>query len=128
MAARIPSYRYHKASNQAVVVLDGKSHYLGTWNSPASRVEYDRLIGEWVAERRRRTLRAEQAKRAFSDVTINELLLAFLEYAETHYRTPDGTPTRHTLNLRDALKPVRALYGSTLARDFGPLALRAVRE
>jgi integrase len=30
--------------------------------------------------------------------------------------------------LKDALKPVRALYGPTLARDFGPLSLRAARE
>lgn len=50
MAARIPSYRFHKASRRAVVVLDGKSHYLGKWKSPESRAEYERLIAEWLTD------------------------------------------------------------------------------
>src|SRR5207237_10559882 len=49
-------------------------------------------------------------------------------FAERHYRGPDGKPTREVDNLRVALKPVRKLYGSTLARDFSPLKLRAVQE
>ena len=44
-AARVPSYRRHKPTGQAVVTLNGKDHYLGKWNSKVSRVEYDRLIG-----------------------------------------------------------------------------------
>jgi integrase len=128
MTARIPSYRYHKASRQAVVVLDGKSHYLGRWNTPESRAEYDRLIAEWLADRRRRTINGHGTGPNPSDLTINELILAFLEHAETHYVAPDGKPTGHIGNLKDALKPVRARYGPVLARDFGPMALRAVRE
>jgi integrase len=126
---RIPSYRYHKASRQAVVVLDGRSHYLGGWNSPESRAEYDRLIADYLAGRRRRTLAGPgRPGPAPSDLTVNELILAFQDHALAHYRGPDGRPTRHLDNLRDALRPVRALYGPTLARDFGPLALRAARE
>jgi hypothetical protein len=48
-AFRVPTYRHHKPTNQAVVTLNGKDHYLGRWNSKASRGEYDRLIGEWLA-------------------------------------------------------------------------------
>jgi integrase len=126
---RIPSYRYHKASRQAVVVLDGRSHYLGAWDSPESRAEYDRLIAEYLAGRRRRTLAGPgRPGPAPSDLTLNELILAFQDHALAHYRGPDGRPTRHLDNLKDALRPVRALYGPTVARDFGPLALRAVRE
>lgn len=32
---RIPSYRLHKASGQAVVTLDGRDHYLGVHDSAA---------------------------------------------------------------------------------------------
>ena len=46
---RVPAYRRHKPSGQAVVTLCGKDHYLGRWNTKASRSEYDRLIGEWLA-------------------------------------------------------------------------------
>jgi integrase len=127
MATRIPSYRYHKASRQAVVVLDGKSHYLGKWNSSESRAEYERIIAEWLADRRRANA-GIGTWAGPTDLTVNELILAFLDHAEDHYRSPDGTQTRHLGNLKDALRPVRALYGATLARDFGPLALRAVRQ
>ena len=48
-SARIPSYRHHKPTGQAVVTLNGKDHYLGLWGTAASRAEYDRLIGEWIA-------------------------------------------------------------------------------
>jgi hypothetical protein len=112
---RIPSYHYHKASPQAVVVLDGRSHYLGAWDSPVRRAEYDRLIAEYLAGRRRRTLAGPgRPGLAPSDLTVNELILAFVDHAAAHYRAPDGRPTRHLDNLRDALRPVRALCGPTL--------------
>jgi len=44
-----PSYRHHKPSGRAVVTLNGKDHYLGPWQSPASRAEYKRLLAEWMA-------------------------------------------------------------------------------
>jgi hypothetical protein len=57
------------------------------------------------------------------------LILAFwTRHAEQHYRHPDGTPTGELSNSRDSLRTFRHLYGTTLARDFGPLALKAVRQ
>jgi hypothetical protein len=41
-----------KGSGQAVVTLDGRDFYLGPSGSVASRAEYDRLIGEWMANGR----------------------------------------------------------------------------
>ena len=49
LTAATPKYRHHRASGQAVVTIAGKDHYLGPWKSKASTVEYDRLIGEWLA-------------------------------------------------------------------------------
>ena len=45
---RVPNYRRHKPTGQAVVTLNGKDHYLGRWNTAASRYEYQRLLGEWL--------------------------------------------------------------------------------
>ncbi len=42
IALRVPSYRRHKPTGQAVVTLCGKDHYLGKWNTAASRAEYNR--------------------------------------------------------------------------------------
>ncbi len=52
---RVPSYHHHRPSGQAVVTLDGRDFYLGKWNTKASRTEYERLIGEWLANGRRLT-------------------------------------------------------------------------
>ena len=48
----LPKYAKHKASGQAVVRLSGKDFYLGPHGTKASKLEYDRLIGEWLANGR----------------------------------------------------------------------------
>ena len=50
---KTPFVRQHKASGKAIVTLDGRDHYLGEFGTPESRVEYDRLIHEWLANGRR---------------------------------------------------------------------------
>jgi integrase len=61
-------------------------------------------------------------------MTVNELLLAYWRWAEKNYRDADGKPTRELGNLKDALRPLRKLYGDTEAAKFGPMALRTVHE
>src|SRR5262249_24242296 len=63
-----------------------------------------------------------------SDLTVNELILAFWKHAELHYRHPDGTPTSELGDYRLSLRPLRELYGHSPTREFGPLALKAVRQ
>jgi hypothetical protein len=121
---RLPSYRFHKASSQAIVVIRGKSHYLGPWNSPESRAEYDRLIVEWLANGRN----PSAGPKAQEGATVDEVLTAFWRHAEAHYRSPDGSPTFELVNFWYALRPLHKLYGHTPLADFGPLALRAVRD
>jgi hypothetical protein len=45
---RTPSYRLHKPSGQAVVTLGGRDVYLGKFETPESRAEYDRVVAEWL--------------------------------------------------------------------------------
>jgi hypothetical protein len=130
-----PSYRLHRARNFAVMTINGKNHYLGAYGSPESHEKYARLVGEWQANRRRAPIAqtgltgsTRTVSVSPSALTVSELILAFFEHARRHYRHADGTPTGELDNFRDALRPLRRLYGSTLAKDFGPLALRAVRE
>ncbi len=44
---KLPSYRLHKPTGQAVVTLSGRDHYLGKFGTPHSHNKYQRLIGEW---------------------------------------------------------------------------------
>jgi integrase len=58
---------------------------------------------------------------------VNEFLLAYYRQVEQNYRHPDGSPSRTLDNIKDALRPVRELYGHTEAQAFGPKALKAVQ-
>jgi integrase len=126
LTRKLPSLCYHKASGQAVVTLGGRDIYLGLWGSPASRVEYERVIGEWLVSRQA-PQKAPESK-ASADPTIFEILAAFWKHAEQHYRDAGGQPTDEQKNIKDAVRPVKRLYGKTSAKAFGPLALRAVRD
>lgn len=119
---RVPAYRRHKPSGQAVVTLCGKDHYLGRWNTKASRNEYDRLIGEWLAAGRMTPQPDDR-----DDLNVNELLAGYWRFAKSYYRK-DGRPTSELDEYRQSARPLRTLYGHTPARDFGPLALKAVRQ
>lgn len=115
-----PRYAHHKPSGQAVVKLNGKAIYLGPWRSKASKLEYDRVIGEWLANGRR-------LPQAASGLTIVELVDAYATFAERYYRK-DGRPTGSLPGIRVALRHLRLAYGHTCAADFGPLALKALQQ
>jgi hypothetical protein len=63
-----------------------------------------------------------------SSVTINELLLAYIEHAAKHYVDPKGNPTNEQLLVKIVSRNTRAVYGDLPASEFGPLALKAVRQ
>ena len=116
-----PSYRLHKPSGQAVVTLANRDYYLGRYETPESRAEYDRLVGEWLTNGRRPPGKAGPGG---TDLTINELLLAYLRFADGYY-IKNGLPTTEPRAIRLALRPLRRLYGHTPAGNFGPLSLTA---
>jgi integrase len=123
----VPAYRLHKPSGQAVVTVrmpDGSRNdvYLGAHNSPESHQAYGRLIAELAVTPAPPVLGPLAAPR-----TVDEVLLAFWRHAQQHYRRADGTATNAQMEYKMAMKPLRELYGNTPAREFGPLALKAVR-
>jgi integrase len=120
---QIPSYRLHRPSGRAVVTLNDVDHYLGAHGSPESRIEYERLIAEWLA-------RHQTAEPDYEgmELPLAEVMLAYLESAATYYRDAEGNTTREFENIKNALRPLGALYSFALAKDFGPIALKAVRQ
>ncbi|HEX3150153.1 MAG TPA: site-specific integrase [Gemmataceae bacterium] len=124
-----PKYRLHRARGRAVVTLTDpsgkrKDYYLGQHGSAESKAEYARLIGEWAASGKCLPNTGDDP----ADLTVNELAARFWKYAIKYYRNPDGTPAGELENYRYSLRPLKATYGHSLARDFGPLALKAVRD
>ena len=118
---RIPTYRLHKPSGQAVVTLDGRDIYLGPHGCEESRADYNRLIAEWIANGRRLASGDE------ASLTVAEVITRYWRHAEGYYRK-NGKPTSELHCLRVAFRPLRRLCGHTPAKDFGPLALKAVRQ
>lgn len=93
----------------------------GTPNSPESLTAKARLVLEIatsptgvVGENRR--------------VAVAEVLAAFLDRAESYYVDAEGKQTKEVNVLKYAIKPVRELYAELPAVEFGPLALKAVRQ
>jgi hypothetical protein len=122
-----PSYRHHKARDCAVVTIDGRNHYLGPWQSPESHEKYAALIAEW--KRNGDTLPTPAADIADgpAPLTVSDLILAYFKFAQTHY-VKYGEPTSEQGCIKQALRPARRLYGSTPAAEFGPRALKNVRQ
>src|SRR5579871_5005605 len=120
---RIPSYRLHRQSRQAVVTLtDGvtgqrKDFLLGKHNTAASRQEYKRVVLDWEA-RGRRLPDAVQV----SELTVAELIARYWRHVEAYYRHADGTPTGEVQAMRYALRPLNHLHGAMLVTEFGPSA------
>jgi integrase len=126
--SHVPTYRLHKQSGQAIVTLPnglgGRTDVLlGRYGTPESRAEYLRVLTEWEANGRR----APQPASPQAGVSVNELILAYWRFAEGYY-LKNGQPTTQLDRVRRSLRPLKELYGHTLASDFGPLALKAVRE
>ena len=65
--------------------------------------------------------------RRSTDLSINELILAYFRHVQAYY-VKDGQPTSEQDNIRQALRFIRQLYGTSPAMDFGPMALKNVRQ
>ena len=90
---RVPAYRKHRPSGQAVVTLTGcgnrlRDIYLGPHGSPESHREYARVIAEWTG-----TVAGPAASDPRGDaLSVNELLLKFWGHAQGYY-VKNGQPT-----------------------------------
>jgi integrase len=114
---RVPSYRKHKATGQAVVTLNGQDHYLGKYGTASSREDYNRFIAEWLVHGRR----LPQSK---AGLTVNDLILAYARHALEYYRQSPKEVEKIKLSMR----PLKELHGRTEATEFGPLSLKVVRQ
>src|SRR5690349_10585481 len=115
---RFPKLTRHKASGQSVVRLDGKDVYCGPFGTAECRARYLRAIADReAAVLDRSALAVDDPPGGMSDLTINEVMLAYRQFADSYY-IKNGRPTTESGNIRLAIRPLRELYGLTLAREF----------
>jgi len=124
----VPSYRLHKSSGQARVLIGGQHIYLGVYGSEVSRQRYARLLAKQTATSNSSPSSPQSVVATLDrELTVAALVLRYWEFAETYY-VKDGQPTKELVSMREALRPVRRLFGDTEAEQFGPKSLKLVRE
>jgi integrase len=125
---QVPTYRLHKQSGQAIVTISNggtrRDVLLGKYGTPESRTEYQRVLAELNTS----GPAAAVIRATGTNITVNELLLAFIQWAETHYRTLQGEPTTEIGEMIWSVAPLKELFGDALAREFGPRSLATVRQ
>ena len=114
---KLPNYRRHKASGQAVVTIAGRDVYLGAYGTAASKAEYKRRIAEFLASG------GAPPPVSGNELSVADLVLRYWKHVCAYYKreTRDGT-------IKPTLRRVRKLYGPTSVKDFGPLKLKAFRQ
>jgi hypothetical protein len=126
---RLPKLRRQEnpnGSDRAFVALDGRRFYVGPWGSPEAETEYKRLVGEWLSNGRM-VLRPFGGSDAADGNTVDEVLAAYLTFAETYYRK-NGVETSELYLMKYAMGPVAEMYGDTSAASFDSTALLACRD
>lgn len=121
----IPSYRLHKPTGQARVIIDGRHVYLGAYGSNEPKAGYERLVRKLLIERA--AVELEANVRVSTDLTVAELAERSIKFARTYY-VKRGRVTPEYDHIRSAIGPVVRLHGAELATAFGPLKLEAIRQ
>lgn len=125
MAKKQPTYSLHAASGQARVWLNGKSHYLGKYGSPESHIAYGKLLADASGGAPVDPVKPKSAEDAGPSVSVISNI--FLEHAQRYYQK-NGEQTAEVDCIKSAMHHLCSLYGHVPAKEFGPMALKAVRQ
>lgn len=114
---KLPSYRFHRGSGQAVVTIHGKDIYLGVHDSPESQQRYKQVLAEYLA-----TGSAASPFLVSAGLSVRD---GMDKFAAGRIVSMSEKDAYHFSTVSDA---VISLYGDTHLADFGPVRFKAVRE
>jgi len=81
VSRRVPKYRHYKPKDLGMVVIDGRAHYLGKYDSPESWERYHRLIADFHSGRQGKPS-SSAPPASNTGLTVNELILAYARFAD----------------------------------------------
>lgn len=110
-----PSYRFHKGSGQAVVTIQGRTYYLGKFDSAESKQKYHRLLAESKVSS---TFGIEKKR-----VSVSEAVVAYLKHSEVYYRGG----SEHVA-LVSACGPLIECYPDLHLSEFGIPQFKVIRQ
>src|SRR5664279_3990697 len=109
----IPRYRCHKGTGQAIVQVNGHRHYLGKWNTQASKERYAAFVAKLAVTPAMVIIPNAKSPA----ITVVELVAAYPDYAQGYYQK-NGKPTRSLDNIKLALRVVKKIYGREPVATF----------
>ena len=107
---KTPSYRRQRkkdGNDLAFVEIDGRRHYLGPYETAASRERYHRLVAEWEAA-------GGLLPAAPEEISVVEVANHFLKWARGYY-VKHGKVTDEPENIALAVRPLLRLLGAAKA-------------
>ena len=118
----LPRLCYHKGRDLAYVRLPVSRRfiYFGPWDADSTREAYEKWAKEFVEKRGYVEPKTDR-------VTLSRLFAQYILWAESYY-VKNGKQTSHVGRVRMAIRRPNDLHRKTWADDFGPNALRTVRE
>ncbi len=123
LGKRLPKYRKHKASGQAIVTLDGSDHYLGEYDSKQSHAAYEQLIAQWLASGRQLLVRPSNT----SPLTIQELVERYHAH-EVAIRDSAARTAQPAVSVHPSVQALKDCFGECEVNQFGPMALKSLRQ
>lgn len=121
---RIPKYRRRPDRNTGFVEYQGcRYHFPGPYDSPESLRAYHEFAQRLLADQQPDL----PARPIVGEITVTELVAAFLEEARKRY-LKEGRPGSEFTIYCQVVKPLIRLHGDTEVHHFGPLALKEVRD
>ena len=119
-----PKYQIHKASNRAFVWWRDKRYYLGVASCPESFEAYNQFIAEIARTKGlfNPTEKAEPSNPSKRSVLVVDLMAAYLTKVESELSKKEFE------NICYSFRPLRKLFGHTLVDQFGPKALKQIRQ
>lgn len=127
----VPRICRHKGRSLAYVTLNGKKYYLGPWPAElkqppaAARAAHDEIVARWLANGRRLP---DELPTAAATTTVNEIIIAYVKYAHGHYLSRRPGTITEVRGIKGAAGILKKLFGRLPVAEFGPKALKLVRE
>ncbi len=119
--SRLPSVRTH-AKGYFFIRISGKDHYLGKDRS-AANAQAKLLLSEYLRDQHF----SQKSQPMTSELTIEEIAVEYLCFAKTYYVGSERSADSFD-RCRLSIKPLIDLYGKEKPSQFGPLALKRVRD
>jgi integrase len=112
---RLPSYRLHKSSNQAICRILGRTYYLGEFGTKESQDKFNRLVAEYLTNP---SFGIEK-----SSLSVAEAVVQYLRFAQGYFRN-----SKEYTEFCRACRPLVERFGDMHVSEFSVQEFKAYRQ